>query len=68
MNKKQRFRLNKKSKFISLLRKEMKKFNYSLTDPQSYNPAKTNYDPINDACWKFGDKLIFTFIFATFLK
>lgn len=46
----------------------MKKFNYSLTDPQSYNPAKTNYDPINDACWKFGDKLIFTFIFATFLK
>ncbi|CAF5105497.1 unnamed protein product [Rotaria sp. Silwood1] len=28
----------------------------NVADPQSYNPGKTNYDPINDACWKLGDK------------
>lgn len=31
-------------------------FIFSVVDLQSYNPGKSNYDAMNDACWKLGEK------------
>uniref|UniRef100_A0A8C0WZL1 DNA ligase n=1 Tax=Castor canadensis TaxID=51338 RepID=A0A8C0WZL1_CASCN len=37
-------------------------------DPTSYNPAKNNYHPIEDACWKPGQKVPFLAVARTFEK
>ncbi|CAF1113878.1 unnamed protein product [Adineta ricciae] len=39
----------------------------SVADPQSYNPGKTNYDPVNDACWKIGESVPYSALSATLL-
>ncbi|CAF1050653.1 unnamed protein product [Rotaria sordida] len=39
----------------------------NVTDPQSYNPGKTNYDPINDACWKLDDNVPYSALSSTLL-
>ncbi|XP_005616432.1 DNA ligase 1 isoform X3 [Canis lupus baileyi] len=37
-------------------------------DPPSYNPAKNNYHPIDDACWKPGQKVPYLAVARTFEK
>uniref|UniRef100_A0A8C9UIR6 DNA ligase n=1 Tax=Spermophilus dauricus TaxID=99837 RepID=A0A8C9UIR6_SPEDA len=37
-------------------------------DPTSYNPAKNNYHPIEDACWKPGQKVPYLAVARTFEK
>ncbi|XP_048225251.1 DNA ligase 1 isoform X2 [Perognathus longimembris pacificus] len=37
-------------------------------DPTSYNPGKNNYHPIEDACWKPGQKVPFLAVARTFEK
>ncbi|XP_040490172.1 DNA ligase 1 isoform X5 [Ursus maritimus] len=37
-------------------------------DPSSYNPAKNNYHPIDDACWKPGQKVPYLAVARTFEK
>uniref|UniRef100_A0A7N5JH42 DNA ligase n=1 Tax=Ailuropoda melanoleuca TaxID=9646 RepID=A0A7N5JH42_AILME len=37
-------------------------------DPSSYNPAKSNYHPIDDACWKPGQKVPYLAVARTFEK
>ncbi|XP_058136488.1 DNA ligase 1 isoform X3 [Dasypus novemcinctus] len=37
-------------------------------DPTSYNPAKKNYHPIEDACWKPGEKVPYLAVARTFEK
>ncbi|XP_077603390.1 DNA ligase 1 isoform X3 [Crocuta crocuta] len=37
-------------------------------DPPSYNPAKNNYHPIDDACWKEGQKVPYLAVARTFEK
>ncbi|CAF1328207.1 unnamed protein product [Rotaria magnacalcarata] len=39
----------------------------TITDTQSYNPGKTNYDPINDACWKLGSDVPYSSLSTTLL-
>nr|XP_004672861.2 DNA ligase 1 [Jaculus jaculus]XP_044989749.1 DNA ligase 1 [Jaculus jaculus]XP_044989750.1 DNA ligase 1 [Jaculus jaculus]XP_044989751.1 DNA ligase 1 [Jaculus jaculus] len=39
-----------------------------MLDPTSYNPAKNNYHPIEDACWKSGQKVPFLAVARTFEK
>ncbi|CAF1515364.1 unnamed protein product [Adineta steineri] len=38
-----------------------------IVDPQLYNPGKTNYDPMNDACWKLGENVPYSALSATLL-
>ncbi|KFO26258.1 DNA ligase 1 [Fukomys damarensis] len=37
-------------------------------DPVSYNPAKNNYHPIEDACWRQGQKVPYLAVARTFEK
>uniref|UniRef100_A0A2K5D4Y2 DNA ligase n=1 Tax=Aotus nancymaae TaxID=37293 RepID=A0A2K5D4Y2_AOTNA len=37
-------------------------------DPSSYNPAKNNYHPVEDACWKLGQKIPYLAVARTFEK
>ncbi|XP_058563893.1 DNA ligase 1 isoform X2 [Neofelis nebulosa] len=37
-------------------------------DPPSYNPAKNNYHPVDDACWKPGQKVPYLAVARTFEK
>uniref|UniRef100_A0A2K6GVM0 DNA ligase n=1 Tax=Propithecus coquereli TaxID=379532 RepID=A0A2K6GVM0_PROCO len=37
-------------------------------DPTSYNPAKNNYHPVEDACWKPGQKVPYLAVARTFEK
>uniref|UniRef100_A0A8C2LMD6 DNA ligase n=1 Tax=Cricetulus griseus TaxID=10029 RepID=A0A8C2LMD6_CRIGR len=37
-------------------------------DPTNYNPSKRNYHPIEDACWKHGQKVPFLAVARTFEK
>lgn len=37
-------------------------------DPTNYNPSKSNYHPIEDACWKHGQKVPFLAVARTFEK
>ncbi|XP_003406544.2 DNA ligase 1 isoform X1 [Loxodonta africana] len=37
-------------------------------DPADYNPAKNNYHPIEDACWKSGQKVPYLAVARTFEK
>ncbi|KAK2504206.1 hypothetical protein MC885_008873 [Smutsia gigantea] len=37
-------------------------------DPPSYNPAKNNYHPIEDACWEPGQKVPYLAVARTFEK
>lgn len=37
-------------------------------DPVSYNPAKSNYHPVEDACWKPGQKVPYLAVARTFEK
>ncbi|XP_053461899.1 DNA ligase 1 isoform X2 [Nycticebus coucang] len=37
-------------------------------DPTNYNPAKNNYHPIKDACWKPGQKVPYLAVARTFEK
>ncbi|XP_031241251.1 DNA ligase 1 isoform X3 [Mastomys coucha] len=37
-------------------------------DPTNYNPSKNNYHPIEDACWKHGQKVPFLAVARTFEK
>ncbi|XP_029781097.1 DNA ligase 1 isoform X3 [Suricata suricatta] len=37
-------------------------------DPPSYNPAKNSYHPIDDACWKSGQKVPYLAVARTFEK
>ncbi|EQB77888.1 DNA ligase 1 [Camelus ferus] len=37
-------------------------------DPPSYNPAKNNYHPIEDACWQPGQKVPYLAVARTFEK
>ncbi|XP_021566152.1 DNA ligase 1 isoform X2 [Carlito syrichta] len=37
-------------------------------DPSTYNPAKNNYHPVKDACWKPGQKVPFLAVARTFEK
>uniref|UniRef100_A0A8C6RBG7 DNA ligase n=1 Tax=Nannospalax galili TaxID=1026970 RepID=A0A8C6RBG7_NANGA len=37
-------------------------------NPTGYNPAKNNYHPIEDACWKVGQKVPFLAVARTFEK
>ncbi|XP_070079213.1 DNA ligase 1 isoform X3 [Equus caballus] len=37
-------------------------------DPPSYNPAKNNYHPVEDACWKPGQKVPYLAVARTFEK
>lgn len=39
-----------------------------LLDPSSYNPAKNNYHPVEDACWKPGQKVPYLAVARTFEK
>ena len=39
----------------------------TIADPQSYNPGKTTYDPMNDACWKLGESVPYSALSATLL-
>uniref|UniRef100_A0A8C0ZUI1 DNA ligase n=1 Tax=Castor canadensis TaxID=51338 RepID=A0A8C0ZUI1_CASCN len=48
-----------------ILKKEEAK---GTQDPTSYNPAKNNYHPIEDACWKPGQKVPFLAVARTFEK
>uniref|UniRef100_A0A8C5ZGG4 DNA ligase n=1 Tax=Marmota marmota marmota TaxID=9994 RepID=A0A8C5ZGG4_MARMA len=41
---------------------------YRPLDPTSYNPAKNNYHPIEDACWKPGQKVPYLAVARTFEK
>ncbi|XP_052026806.1 DNA ligase 1 isoform X3 [Apodemus sylvaticus] len=47
------------------LRKEETK---GILDPTNYNPSKNNYHPIEDACWKHGQKVPFLAVARTFEK
>lgn len=47
------------------LRKEETK---GTLDPTNYNPSKNNYHPIEDACWKHGQKVPFLAVARTFEK
>lgn len=47
------------------LRKEETK---GTLDPANYNPSKNNYHPIEDACWKHGQKVPFLAVARTFEK
>ncbi|XP_054444495.1 DNA ligase 1 [Pteronotus mesoamericanus] len=40
----------------------------SPLDPSSYNPAKNNYHPVHDACWKQGQKVPYLAVARTFEK
>ncbi|XP_042775172.1 DNA ligase 1 isoform X2 [Panthera leo] len=37
-------------------------------DPPGYNPAKNNYHPVDDACWKPGQKVPYLAVARTFEK
>ncbi|KAI2592020.1 DNA ligase 1 [Homo sapiens] len=37
-------------------------------DPSGYNPAKNNYHPVEDACWKPGQKVPYLAVARTFEK
>ncbi|XP_053066758.1 DNA ligase 1 isoform X1 [Acinonyx jubatus] len=37
-------------------------------DPSGYNPAKNNYHPVDDACWKPGQKVPYLAVARTFEK
>ncbi|XP_062966472.1 DNA ligase 1 isoform X1 [Cynocephalus volans] len=37
-------------------------------DPTNYNPAKNNYHPVEDACWKLGQKVPYLAVARTFEK
>ncbi|XP_067575664.1 DNA ligase 1 isoform X1 [Pseudorca crassidens] len=37
-------------------------------DPSSYNPAKNNYHPVEDACWKVGQRVPYLAVARTFEK
>uniref|UniRef100_A0A2K6QQP4 DNA ligase n=1 Tax=Rhinopithecus roxellana TaxID=61622 RepID=A0A2K6QQP4_RHIRO len=37
-------------------------------DPSGYNPAKNNYHPVEDACWKLGQKVPYLAVARTFEK
>jgi hypothetical protein len=50
------FQLNKKCNSVIFTKNSNKNFDFSVIEPQSYNPGKTNYDPNNDACWKTGEE------------
>ncbi|XP_036055485.1 DNA ligase 1 isoform X2 [Onychomys torridus] len=39
-----------------------------ILDPTNYNPSKSNYHPIEDACWKHGQKVPFLAVARTFEK
>ncbi|GAB1291578.1 DNA ligase [Apodemus speciosus] len=47
------------------LRKEETK---GTLDPTNYNPSKNNYHPIEDACWRHGQKVPFLAVARTFEK
>ncbi|KAM9047376.1 DNA ligase 1 isoform 2-T2 [Megaptera novaeangliae] len=49
----------------SALRKEETK---GHLDPSSYNPAKNNYHPVEDACWKVGQRVPYLAVARTFEK
>lgn len=40
----------------------------SPLDPSSYNPAKNNYHPVEDACWRPGQKVPYLAVARTFEK
>ncbi|KAB0398455.1 hypothetical protein E2I00_014843 [Balaenoptera physalus] len=49
----------------SALRKEETK---GHLDPSSYSPAKNNYHPVEDACWKVGQRVPYLAVARTFEK
>ncbi|XP_066127761.1 DNA ligase 1 isoform X1 [Saccopteryx bilineata] len=42
--------------------------NFGPLDPSSYNPAKNNYHPVQDACWRPGQKVPYLAVARTFEK